>query len=44
MSAAPRVLSVSGLAVRFTTRRGAVDAVRYVSFDVAAGRSIGLVG
>ena len=37
MSAAPPVLSVRDLSVRFATRRGGVDAVRGVSFDVAAG-------
>jgi oligopeptide transport system ATP-binding protein len=38
------VLSVRDLAVRFVTRRGPVDAVRGVSFDVPAGRSLGIVG
>jgi oligopeptide transport system ATP-binding protein len=44
MSAAPSVLSVRDLSVRFATRRGVVEAVRDVSFEVAAGHSLGLVG
>ncbi|EFL90912.1 ABC transporter ATP-binding protein [Ahrensia sp. R2A130] len=38
------MLSVKDLAVSFQTRRGAVDAVRGVSFDVAKGEILGVVG
>lgn len=38
------MLSVKDLAVSFQTRRGQVDAVRGVSFDVAKGEIIGIVG
>jgi peptide/nickel transport system ATP-binding protein len=38
------ILSVSGLSVRYETRRGMVDAVRRVSFDVPAKACVGLVG
>ena len=44
MSAAAPLLDVRDLAVRYATRRGPVEAVRGVSFSVAAGRSLGLVG
>ncbi len=38
------MLSVKDLAVSFQTRRGAVDAVRGISFDVAKGEILGIVG
>jgi len=38
------LLSVRDLTVAFDTRRGAFDAVRGVSFDVQAGRTLGVVG
>ncbi len=43
MSAEP-LLSIRDLAVRYRTRRGDVDAVRGVSFDVEAGTVTALVG
>jgi len=43
MSAEP-LLSIRGLQVRYRTRRGDVDAVRGVSFDVEAGSVTALVG
>jgi oligopeptide/dipeptide ABC transporter ATP-binding protein len=38
------VLSVRNLSVRFTTRRGAFDAIRDVSFDLKPGSTLGVVG
>ena len=38
------MLSVKDLSVMFQTRRGAVDAARGVSFDVAKGEILGIVG
>ncbi|MFK7752575.1 MAG: dipeptide ABC transporter ATP-binding protein [Sedimentitalea sp.] len=38
------MLSVKELAVSFQTRRGQVDAVRGISFDVAKGEILGVVG
>ncbi|MFI0938707.1 dipeptide ABC transporter ATP-binding protein [Streptomyces sp. NPDC021020] len=40
----PLVADVAGLRVRFDTPGGAVEAVRGVSFRLAAGRSLALVG
>lgn len=38
------MLSVKDLAVSFQTRRGPVDAVRGISFDVSKGEILGIVG
>ncbi|EEB86255.1 dipeptide ABC transporter ATP-binding protein [Roseobacter sp. GAI101] len=38
------MLSVKDLAVSFQTRRGAVDAVRGISFDLEKGEILGIVG
>jgi peptide/nickel transport system ATP-binding protein len=38
------ILSVKNLAVSYQTRKGAVDAVRDVTFDIRRGENLGLVG
>ena len=40
----PPLLSVRDLTVAFTTRRGTFDAVSDISFDVTAGKILGIVG
>jgi peptide/nickel transport system ATP-binding protein len=41
---ATAMIGIDDLSVRFDTPRGAVDAVRHVSLQVAAGEAFGLVG
>jgi peptide/nickel transport system ATP-binding protein len=43
-SASPALLAVDGLRVEFATRRGALVAVHDVSFEIAAGEVLGVVG
>ncbi|MEM6382284.1 MAG: ABC transporter ATP-binding protein [Pseudomonadota bacterium] len=38
------MLSIKDLAVSFTTRKGEVDAVRGISFDLGKGETLGIVG
>ncbi len=44
MTSEPPLLEIDGLAVRFDTRGGRVEAVRDVSLTVAKGETLGLVG
>jgi peptide/nickel transport system ATP-binding protein len=39
-----KILSVQNLSMSYTTRQGEISAVNEVSFDVAKGQSLGLVG
>jgi oligopeptide/dipeptide ABC transporter ATP-binding protein len=44
VAARPSLLSVEDLHVEFWTRRGTVYAVNGISFDIAAGETLGIVG
>jgi len=44
MEAALQLLQVDDLVVRFGGRRGGVDVINHVSFDIAAGETLSLVG
>ena len=44
MAASDPLLEVEGLKVEFRTDRGTIYAVNGVSFDVAAGETLGIVG
>src|SRR5215210_1437347 len=44
MTSSPAPISVQGLARRFKTRDGSVDAVRGIDFEVRAGEIVGLLG
>lgn len=44
MSSSGPLLAVDGLRVEFPTRRGTLVAVRGVSFDIARGEVLGVVG
>ena len=41
---ADQVLSVRGLSIAYATRRGAVQAVRDVSFDLRRGETLAVIG
>ena len=44
MNGAPSVLSVRGLSIDYLTRRGPVRAVRDVTFDLAPGETLAIIG